>query len=198
MGMNASNRSLHHVRLLGPVAALALTFWVSGCGGKSDFGDGPTSADAASSPVHDCSAPAVDVSGIYGLSIVNVSNACDYRGWILGESVAGVPFDVGQNGSATTGTIEGPIQAIYFTRIGIQSFEGTTNGSHTALSATGTTRITQNGCSYFVKSSIDFTLSGDAIGGTITYTSVTDGTAACAAFDACSSTQSFIGARPSR
>lgn len=139
-------------------------------------------------------APA-DVSGTYSLSITDTKNDCNYQGWTIGQSAQNIEFDVTQNGASASGQVKGAAN-VYVAALGIGALNGTVSGSSATLSATGTTSVKAGSCAFFVKMTANFTLSGNAINGTIDYTNATNGDASCGNLNTCVSEQTLAGSRP--
>ncbi len=139
-------------------------------------------------------APA-DVSGSYSLSITDSKNDCNYQGWTIGQTAQGVGFDVTQNGTSVSGDVKG-LAAVYTGALGIGTLQGNANGDSVSLSATGTTSVKSGSCAFFVKMTAAFSLTGNAINGTIDYTNVTNGDASCGTLATCVSEQAMSGSRP--
>ncbi|HEX7666576.1 MAG TPA: hypothetical protein VF407_18745, partial [Polyangiaceae bacterium] len=115
---------------------------------------------------------AADVSGTYSLSITDTKNDCNYQNWTIGATAQNVEFDVSQNGTSASGDVKG-LAAAYTGALGIGTLQGTVDGNDVSLSATGTTSVKSQSCAFFVKMTAAFTLTGNAINGTIDYTNVT-------------------------
>lgn len=136
-----------------------------------------------------------DVSGTYSLSITDTKNDCNYQNWTIGQSAQNIEFDVTQNGSSASGQVKGPAN-FYVNALGIGALNGTVNGNSATLSATGTTSVKSGSCAFFVKMTASFTLSGNAINGTIDYTNATNGDPSCGNLNTCVSEQTLAGSRP--
>lgn len=139
-------------------------------------------------------APA-DVSGTYSLSITDTKNDCNYQGWTIGSTAQNVGFVVTQNGTSASGDVQG-LAAAYTGALGIGTLQGSVDGNVVGLSATGTTSVKSGSCAFFVKMSASFTLTGNAINGTIDYTNITNNDASCGNLSTCVSEQTISGSRP--
>lgn len=159
---------------MGIVALVAV-----GCGGSSSSGGA-----------------AADFSGDYTVAVTNVSNACQFDTWTVGDTTSGVPFTVTQSGSEVTGVIGGLAKAYYDVALGSDTFTGTGSGNHVKLVIHGTNSFKKNKCTYTVIATLDGDLSADALAGQIAYTAATNGSPDCAPLGACSSVQKFSGSRP--
>jgi hypothetical protein len=141
------------------------------------------------------SGPPADLSGKYSVSVTNTDNSCNYANWTIGQTAQNVAFDVTQTDANASGTVQG-LAGGYFTLLGIGALQGTVTGSDVVMSATGTTSIKKGTCAYFVKATASFSLTGNTINGTMTYSNETNKSADCGALETCTSQQSIAGSRP--
>jgi hypothetical protein len=159
-------------------SAVALTLAMTACSGSSSS-----------------SALPADLSGQYSLSVTNTDNGCNYATWTIGNTAQNVPFSVSQSGADVSGTVQGAAAA-YFAVLGIGTLQGTVNGSSASLTAVGTNAVKQGTCSFFVRATVDMTLTGNTINGTVTYSNETNNAPDCGALSTCGSHQSIAGSRP--
>jgi hypothetical protein len=141
------------------------------------------------------SSPPADVSGNYSVSVTNTDNGCGYNGWTIGQSTQNIAFVVTQNGVAASGEVKGAAN-FYFAVLGIGPLAGTVDGAHANMAADGTLHLKDGNCDYVVRATADFTLTGDTINGTMTYSNTTNGDPSCGTKSTCTSTQSIAGSRP--
>lgn len=169
-----------HARLLFPAAA-GLFVAAAACGSSDTY-----------------SAPPPDFSGAFNVSVTNATNGCNYGNWTNGQSTQNVGFTITQSGNSVTGSITNPVIDAYFKLLGITAFAGSVSGDKAELSATGTTSLKDmtTSCAYYVKTTIDITLTGDTINGTLTYSDVVNDPNACGALTTCTSVQNVSGSRP--
>jgi hypothetical protein len=161
-------------------AALFVMTLTAGCGD-----------DDAPSPPH-------DMTGSYSVAVTNGANGCGFPNWRENESSQNVPFNVSQSGANATGIVEGLTGVFVALWLGTRSYSGTISGSSVTMTAFGTNSHREGECSYTINSTIDGSLLGDALQGTITYTAKTNGSPACGTREGCRTTQSFSGSRPPR
>lgn len=141
------------------------------------------------------SAPPADISGNYSISVTDADNGCQLGNWVAGQSAQNIQFVVTQNGAALTGEVKG-VAAIYFALAGIGPLQGSASGTHGNVTAVGTTSIKDGTCAFFYRVTADFTLTGNAINGTMTYSHSTNHDPSCGYHETCTSTQNVSGSRP--
>lgn len=135
----------------------------------------------------------VDVSGNYSVALTDGDNSCKWA-WGNRDANARVPFTITQDGKDLTGKIMG-LDAIGFALIfGTDDFKGTANGKSFTLTKPGNA-LKEGNCPYSYNATIEGSVEGDSISGTITYATATNGNPACADVE-CSATQLFAGSRP--
>ena len=142
------------------------------------------------------SAPPADVAGTYSVAVTNGANGCAFPNWKENESSQNIPFKITQTGADVTGDVEGLTGAFVALWLGTRTYKGTASGASINMTAFGTNNQRDKGCSYTVNSTIDGSLTGNALQGTITYTAKTNGSPDCGTREGCSTTQSFSGSRP--
>lgn len=153
-------------------------------------------AIACSSQSFDPAAPA-DLKGQYSINITNGANGCQFANWTEGAQTANIGFKLDQTNSSLAGTVQGAA-GIYLQLVaGTDTFTGTINGVSFSLSAAGR-NYKDAGCTYNVVAIIDGKQVGkDGVEGTITYKYISAVGAACGIkATACTTVQSFNGARP--
>lgn len=139
--------------------------------------------------------PAADFSGKYSVSITNGSNDCHYANWQVGHATQNIPFVITESGTNASGQVQG-LANLLFGLLGIGTLQGTVTGSTASLTAVGTTSLKQGACAYFVRATLDMTLSGDTINGTLTYRDETNKSPDCGQLETCTSQQNLAGSRP--
>jgi hypothetical protein len=138
-----------------------------------------------------------NVAGNYTVAITNGPNGCNWDMWKEGDPHEGVAFTITQDGKALTGKVMlgfGQGALAFALLFGTDDFTGSADGDSFTLSKPGNA-LTQGNCPYSYNATIDGTISGDSISGTITYATVTNGNPACKDVE-CSNTQKFSGSRP--
>jgi hypothetical protein len=93
------------------------------------------------------------------------------------------------------GTIEGLTAILLAFVTGNAQFSGTVDGTDFTMTSYGQLTKTDGNCSYTWNVTLDGSLAGDAISGTVSYAPATNGNPDCAAIE-CSSIQDFSGSRP--
>jgi len=141
------------------------------------------------------SGPPADVSGVYSVSITNTNNDCQYANWTIGNTAQNIEFDVTENGAAASGNVKG-LANIYFAVLGIGTLTGNVSGASASMTAVGTTPVHKDSCTYTVRATANFTLTGNTINGSMVYTNETNHDPSCGILSTCSSTQSIAGSRP--
>lgn len=171
-------------RVLGPLLLVCPLF--AACGG-----DGETTAFYA------------DVSGTYTVALTNRSvtgdsASCPFRNSEPGEMAVGIRLDVTQDADVVTGTVSDAGSALILGLVvGTNVFEGTVSGSSVQMVANGTIPHNESGCAYFINATLNGSISGDALSGTVDYAPSTNDAAECAALS-CGLRQEFSGSRPPR
>lgn len=143
----------------------------------------------------DGAAAAADFSGIYTLSVTNKENGCEYQNWQPEQSTPNIQFEIAQSGTTASGTLKG-LSSWYFALLGIGTMQGTVDGDVVSMTAVGEVAAQKAGCAYFVRATVDATIVGDAVNGTVTYSNETNKGAGCGILDTCRSVQAMSGSRP--
>ncbi len=142
----------------------------------------------------------VDVSGEYSVALTNGANGCAFENWVEGNEANSVGLTIAQEGNDLSATVD-PVTAIVLALfLGSANsdgtrFVGTAKRNDFSLVAYGTIPRREGNCSYTVNATIEGTLSGDAIAGTISYSPATNDNPDCAAIE-CANVQQFSGSRP--
>lgn len=141
--------------------------------------------------------PPAAVAGDYTVNVTNGADTCSLPNWNQGASFSDIHLKLEQNGSALTGTFQGPLANLFLnTVLGASTFEGSVSGSKVALERQGTTAVGQGSCAFTVTGTVSARVSGDFIEGTITYQPSTNDSPDCTGIAGCSTQQSFNGSRP--
>ncbi len=173
---------------------LALSLAVAGCGGE-DFEvpvrDGSVIVDAGPD------AAPKNMAGNYMLAVTNGANGCGYANWMENAMSSGVPLTVVQAGAAVTAEITGITGGLVMLATGSRTFTGTVDAAGAfSLVLIGTRAEMQNACTYTRKVFATGTVVGDAIQGTLDYTTATNGSPDCGSLENCHTIQRFSGSRP--
>jgi hypothetical protein len=135
-----------------------------------------------------------NVVGTYSINTTNGESTCSFE-WAEGESATGVPVTFTQNGAAASATVGGVAAVALGLLVGTNQFDGSVQGRSLTLTAYGKIPRTSGNCTYTVNATIQATISGDTLEGTVTYAPAGNGNPDCDAVR-CSAVQQFNGARP--
>lgn len=136
------------------------------------------------------------IAGSYTIAITNGKNACNLQNWNEGATSSNIPFTITQDGSSLMGTVEGAAAIVIVALLGSADYDGHVDGDGFVLQNFGTRSFTSGNCAFTIKSTVNGSISGDVLMGTIEYTPVTNQSPACMGLAACSSEQLFNGTRP--
>lgn len=139
----------------------------------------------------------IDAAGSYTIALTNDLNGCQLGGWTPGDTANGVPFDVAQTGTVVGGSVGGSAGVAISQWLGSAQFQGTASDKGLTLTNRSNASSKDGLCEYGTQATIDATLRGDVLTGTITYVDVpTKATASsCGLRNACTSVQRFDGIR---
>lgn len=141
----------------------------------------------------------VDFTGEYNTNVTNGENACNFENWTVGQSTANIPVSVTQTEEHVQAEVKGLVGLGMNLILGSATFAGTGSGISLDLALIGDvqgTRGPNDECVFTTNATLDATLNGDLLQGTITLTPVTNGHTECAELNDCTSVQSFNGLRP--
>jgi hypothetical protein len=136
------------------------------------------------------------VEGSYTVAITNGANKCKLQGWTEGSTASNIPFTITQDGSDLMGTVGGAAAVVITALLGSADYDGHVDGDGFVLQNFGTASFTSGKCAFTIKATVNGSISGDVIMGSIEYTPVTNDSPECGALEACSSEQLFNGTRP--
>lgn len=142
--------------------------------------------------------PPVDVTGAYTSTITNGANGCELANWNAGDSSGNIPVTITQSGTAISADVGGLAGAYLDLAVGIHVFTGTATGSHLTLSAIGTRSANRGSCTWTYEATLDATLTGNALNGTVTWRARTNNVPDCGSTATCASTQTYVASRPPR
>jgi hypothetical protein len=137
-----------------------------------------------------------DVAGDFTIAVTNRDNGCDLENWTVGDQASNIPVTITQDGSDVTATVGAGAGFILDLALGDNVFTGTVDGDDLLLELFGTRGQQQGNCSFTFNSTIDATITGDVLTGTIDYRAATNDNPDCAALEGCRSFQEFNGTRP--
>jgi hypothetical protein len=167
---------------------LGLLITAGACGSPFVSGDTGSGGSGADVPA--------DAAGEYTVAITNGDNGCSFGGWDPGQSTPDIPFTITQSGADVTGTVGDYVGDLMKSAYGSNVFVGRVEGSLFTMKDEGTKEFTSGGCVASIDILAQGEITGDAIQGTLVYDPKTNGHADCGAFNTCTSTQQFSGARP--
>jgi hypothetical protein len=136
------------------------------------------------------------VAGTYTVAVTNKANGCQFDRYQEGATSQGIEFVMTQEGSKAKGTVGGLVGAAIEIWLGTRTFEGDVAANKVILKAIGKNPQTTAGCTYTTTATVDGTLTGNALQGTITYTYNTNKSPDCSFRDTCQTVQDFSGSRP--
>jgi len=137
----------------------------------------------------------VDVEGTYSVGLTNRDNGCNFQNWTVGAMTSGVTVVITQNGANAIAEVQGLAGGYLSFAFGSSTFSGDVDGNHLDLFLSGTRPQTSGNCTYTYDGNIKATLVGDALNGSLTYSSNGNNNTDCAAI-VCDSVQDFAGSRP--
>jgi hypothetical protein len=137
-----------------------------------------------------------DLAGSYTIAITNGDNPCQFQNWNAGAKTSGIPLNITQDGANLTATVQGAAAVELTLLLGSADYKGTASGAGFELDNFGTSSFKNGNCAFTIKSTVNGTIAGDVIMGTIDYTPVTNGSPNCGALAACMTEQLFNGTRP--
>jgi hypothetical protein len=137
----------------------------------------------------------VDVEGTYTVNLTNRDNGCNFQNWTVGAQTTGVQVVITQNDVNAIADVQGIAGGYLDFAFGSSTFSGNVDGSDLDLFLAGTRPQTSGNCTYTYDGRIRATLVGDALNGSLTYSSNGNNNTDCAAI-VCDSVQDFSGSRP--
>jgi hypothetical protein len=144
-----------------------------------------------------CGGDPKNFTGMYSLSLTNGENGCAFANYTVGQTTTGVPITITQvEGDANLVVqVEGVAGLFVFAATGSTQFQGSVDGSNMEATIVGTTDIQDGACTYRVNATIDATLTGDTLTGTIRYLTPNNDPD-CSSRENCRTVQNFNGTRP--
>jgi hypothetical protein len=143
-----------------------------------------------------CSSSPANVAGSYTVDITDEANGCGFADFDQGSSASDIPVSITQSSSSVTITVMGLAAITLDTGLGTAVFAGTVSGDTFNATIVGDKTFGSGGCAYTLNAAIEGSLDGDAISGTIDYTSLTNSSSACGSITGCETTQDYSGTRP--
>lgn len=155
-----------------------------------------------------CSSPAepepepepvpISPTGNYIVTLTNQENGCALPDWATGATIPNVGVKITERELMVTAEAQGAVGSAYKTWLGTAMFTGPLQGAKLLLVLRGNKFAAQQGCSYTFDATIDATLTGDTLEGSMFYRARTNGSLACGALNGCASRQALRGSRPPR
>jgi hypothetical protein len=142
-----------------------------------------------------CGGDPVDAEGTYAVGLTNRENGCNFDNWTVGQQTSGIEVVITQNGESAIAEVKGGAGLYLSFAFGSNTFSGSVDGSDLDLFLAGTRAQTSGNCTYTYDGRIVATLTGNALNGTLTYSSNGNNNSDCAAI-VCDSVQEFSGSRP--
>jgi hypothetical protein len=140
----------------------------------------------------------VDVAGSYTVATTNGANGCQFPNWTQGATATGIALTVGQTGSDFNAVIGGVTGVFVDLWLGSHTFIGTVAGTNLHAGLAGERDQMPGTCKYRVNATMDGTLLGDALTGTIDLTTAIVTAASDCPPPDCHSIIAFNGTRPPR
>jgi hypothetical protein len=137
-----------------------------------------------------------DVAGSLSIAITNADNGCAFQDRDEGATAQNIPLTVTQDGENATATVGGAAAVSLNLVLGSNVFQGTVEGNRLHLEIFGTRSATEGNCTFTLNSTVEATLRGDVLTGTIDSTKATNGNPDCASSEGCVTRQNFNGTRP--
>ncbi len=137
-----------------------------------------------------------DFAGNYSIALTARDNGCNFANWEEGNTAQNIPVTITQDGANASATVEGAAGAFLDVVLGSRVYQGGIDGNSAALDLIGTRSASEGNCAYTVNSTIDATLDGDVLTGTISYRAQTNNGTDCGELTGCRSFQEFNGTRP--
>lgn len=135
-------------------------------------------------------------AGNYTVTITNQANTCNFPNWTAGNSTAGIPVSITQDGTTAQVLVEGGIGDLLAFFTGTKTMQGTVTGNTFTGEILGTKSASQQTCTYTVNTKLTATLdANNVLSGTLSYTPITNGDPACGAYNACTNNQTVSGNR---
>ena len=135
-------------------------------------------------------------AGTYSVTVTNQANTCGFANWTEGNSTAGIPVTMTQDGATAQVNVQGGVGTLLSLLTGTNAMQGKVEGNTFSGEILGTKTATQNACSYSVNTKLTATLdTNNVLSGTLTYVPITNGDASCGAYNTCSNSQTVSGNR---
>jgi hypothetical protein len=139
-----------------------------------------------------------NVEGNFTVAVTNRDNGCNLGNWTVGDSSAGIPVTIAQEGENVSATVMGLTGAGLNLGLGSNVFSGKIDENKLDLDLFGERPQMQNSCTYTYNAKILGLVDGDTIEGRVEYRAAptTPSNPDCASITGCLSFQEFNGTRP--
>ena len=138
-----------------------------------------------------------DVAGLYELTLHNGANGCGLEDWVEGNTTTNVGLRIEQQGTDLIGRLEGPVGGIVAVLLGTAELSGSQSRGDVTLQAFSPYVRQQGTCTYNLLVTLQGTLDGNLMSGTIDYTWATNGAPECSDLEGCVTEQTFDAVRTS-
>ena len=140
--------------------------------------------------------PAASPIGMFNLTLTDQENGCAFPDWDPAMT-SRVDLKISESSNNLVGEPQGTMANILQGWLGTKTFKGPKAGLKVQLQLTGKRYSTQQGCDYTFDVTLDTTLSGDRLEGSLYYRSRTNETTTCSSRSGCTSRQALTGTRAS-
>lgn len=139
-----------------------------------------------------------DVAGNFTVAVTNRDNGCNLGNWTVGDSSAGIPVTIAQDGENVTATVMGLTGGGLTLALGSNMFSGKIVDDEMNLDLFGERPQMQNTCTFTYNAKIRGNVENDTIEGRVEYraATTTPSNPDCADIQGCLSFQEFNGTRP--
>jgi hypothetical protein len=143
----------------------------------------PAAPDAAVSPV-----------GMYSVALTNQENGCGFPDWAPGAT-SNVEVKIREDKLMLAADPQGSLASLLMSWLGSHTFRGPYQGARLELVLAGSKLASQQSCTYTFDVTLDATLDGDLLDGSMLYRARTNGVSACGALNGCASRQALHATR---
>ena len=136
-----------------------------------------------------------DVAGTYDLTIRNADNGCQFENWEEDGTATDIGLQVSQTERELHGQLVGVGGGVVAVLIGTAEFEGGVAGNDVTLEGFSGYVRQEGNCTYNLRVTLNGTLNGNVMSGTLRYTFATNDAPDCTDLEACESIQTFDAVR---
>jgi hypothetical protein len=142
-----------------------------------------------------CGDPPISPTGLYALTLTDQENGCKLADWRAGNA-SSAAVEIRERDAVVTAVPQGNLAMSLADWLGTSTFTGPHRGARLELVLAGTRSYFDRGCVYTFDATIDATLAGHLLEGSLFYRARTNGAWGCAGLAGCASRQALRGARP--